>query len=149
MLLRLGRWLRAAGHDCADPAPGAGDRAVLAQALREDRLLATRDCKLTEFREAPGRVVLLRANGVNACAAELTSRLAIDWLRAPFSRCLVCNRPLQAADPALWPFAGRLDLAAVAPLTHCGHCDRLYWQGGHARRMRAVLERWARGEFGC
>lgn len=40
MLTRLGRWLRAAGYDCAFPADGASDREVLAQAVAEDRLLA-------------------------------------------------------------------------------------------------------------
>jgi uncharacterized protein with PIN domain len=148
MVIRLGRWLRAAGHDTAIQERPAGDRALLDRALRENRLLITRDRKLTEFREAPGTVLLLTGNRPAAWAAELGAALAIDWLHRPFSRCLLCNAVLEAAPEAA---ADRLPERArgLAPkATWCPACHKLYWPGGHVRRMTARLEAWARGEYG-
>jgi uncharacterized protein with PIN domain len=148
MLIRLARWLRAAGYDTATAEDGRVDRALMEAAVREDRLLLTCDHKLAEFRAAPGRVVILPAAGVAGAARALTLRCGIDWLHRPFSRCLVCNVPVEAAAVAeAWP-ADRVWREAFHPLTRCPDCGRLYWQGGHVARMRTRLDRWHRGDFG-
>jgi uncharacterized protein with PIN domain len=147
MLIRLGRWLRAAGYDTQIAAAGVPDRDLVARAVREGRLLITRDRQLAQFREAPRYVVVLAANGTGACARELTSRLDIDWLKEPFTRCVLCNDPLLHSPidrRAQVPPASRATAAAVL---HCARCDKLYWPGGHVRRMRRRLERWQEGEF--
>lgn len=140
MLARLGRWLRAAGHDTLIPRPGASDAELMATARGERRLLITRDRKLTEFRDADQWVVWLRANTTEECARELGRRIRLDWLRAPFTRCLVCNTPLTQgadADIAAVPEHSRRVVNAV---WRCPGCQRLYWHGGHVRRMRRRLE---------
>lgn len=86
MLKRLGRWLRAAGYDTVIEGDGVSDRDLIQRAVREGRLLITRDRKLMEFREAPGVVILLRSNAVQDCIQELTGRLGIDWTFQPFTR---------------------------------------------------------------
>ncbi len=146
MLIRLGRWLRAAGYDAAFDAHETSDRALLDRAVRETRRLLTCDRKLAEFRAAPGRVIVLSGAGVSAAAEDLTHRLAIDWLYRPFSRCLLCNRPVETPDPSAdWP--GEVPENAPGPLTRCAPCGKLYWQGGHAERMRARLAAWKAGQF--
>jgi hypothetical protein len=142
MLHRLGRWLRAAGYDTLIAGNARSDRDVLADARRERRLLITRDRKLTEHRGAEGTVVLLTANSVDSCARELARRLPVDWLHAPFSRCLECNHPVceaSAVQARLAPTSVRERGQAVY---HCRHCGRLYWEGGHVKRMRHRLETW-------
>jgi uncharacterized protein with PIN domain len=147
MLLRLARWLRAAGYDTATAQDGRADRELMAQALREDRLILTCDRKLAEFRTAPGQVVVLPAGGVAAAARGATRQCGIDWLYRPFSRCLLCNVPVEPVSVAdAWP-ADRVWRADFHPLTRCPACGRLYWQGGHVARMRARLERWRGGDF--
>jgi len=145
MLIRLGRWLRAAGLDTAIAGPGRADGELLREALSERRLLVTRDRRLLEFRGAFGVVVLLRANGVAACAAELTARLGVDWLHRPFSRCLECNGPLAPAPgervAQVPPESGGADVY------HCAGCDRIFWAGSHVRRMQATLDAWASSDF--
>lgn len=147
MLIRFGRWLRAAGYDTAIAGGEASDRALLAQAIEEDRLILTRDRKLCEFRDAPGRVLLLRAGTVEACAAELTERRAIVWLYRPFSRCLDCNTPLLPASPELWDSVPETSRMAGGDLRCCLQCRKLYWPGGHVRRMHHRLERWQNSDF--
>ncbi|MGC2854964.1 Mut7-C RNAse domain-containing protein [Novispirillum sp. DQ9] len=148
MLRGLARWLRAAGHDATTARPGEADALVLAQAGAAGRALLTRDRGLMRHRAAAGLAVLLEGPTLDAQAAELRERLAVDWLHAPFSRCLVCNVPLRDAAPDLHD---RLPLSASplpGPLWECPSCGRLYWPGSHVRRMRHRLEGWARGVHG-
>ncbi len=141
MLVRLGRWLRAAGYDTLIQ-EGGSDRAMLYAAVRENRLLVTRDRKLQEFRGAAGRVLLLESNTLRGCVEELSLRLQLDWLYRPFTRCLVCNAPLVEADASARERLPCGSRAHVRKLSRCGGCGRLYWEGGHVRRMRARLAGW-------
>jgi uncharacterized protein len=146
MLAQLAHWLRAAGHD-ALLASRSSDRALLARAHADRRLLLTRDRQLCALREARGRAVLLRADRLPAQAAEVAQALAIDWLQDPFSRCLVCNVELRRASALARQRLEPGVHAAFDEINHCPQCDRLYWPGGHVRRMRARLERWRAGVF--
>ncbi len=142
MLLRLGRWLRAAGYDTAIAETGQSDRQLVEQAHMESRWLLTRDRKMTEFRQAQGCVLLLTGNDVPAQAAELGTQLPVDWLHAPFSRCLVCNAPLKLAAPARLAEVPPFSRENLDTLYECSGCHRLYWHGSHVRRMRAKLHCW-------
>lgn len=140
MLVKLGRWLRAAGFDTVIAKGGSSDRRLIEQALAEERWLLTRDRHMTEFRDATRCVVHLETEGFEAWAHELVERLGVDWLHAPFSRCMVCNvglipAPEEARDRLPWEGRG-----CNGPLRLCPDCNRLYWQGGHVQRMRAQLE---------
>ncbi len=141
MLKGLCRWLRAAGYDAEQASEGENDRNLLAQARTSGRVLVTRDRKLQEHRGAAGTLCLLTCNGVDACALELTEKLGIDWLHRPFSRCLICNIPLQPLPRD----AGDSVPADVCnqPLLCCPECKRIYWKGSHVRRMQEKLQGWA------
>lgn len=139
MLMRLGRWLRAAGYDTAIADNGERDRDILQRARREGRLLLTRDRKLCEHRGAADTVILLQSERLDEQARELRQRLNLDWLHDPFSRCLVCNTPLQTGAPSA---AGIPDDVDRDGLRHCPGCGRVYWDGSHVRRMRARLAAW-------
>jgi len=143
MLARLARWLRAAGYDTALAPAGWDDAQLLDQAHAEGRLAITCDRELARRRAGRGRVVVLSAATLADQVREVTERLDIDWLLAPFSRCLVDNapvRPATEAEIANLPWQG---LGVHAPITVCPACGRLFWNGGHIRRMRARLEQWA------
>ncbi len=142
MLARLGRWLRAAGYDTRIAEPGADDRALLETAAAEDRILLTCDGELGKRRDARGRVVVLEHDGLEEEARELRRRLGVDWLHAPFTRCVVDNTPLRV--PSRQEQAGLPPRvrALGGPYTACPACGRIYWTGNHHRRMRARLEDW-------
>ena len=142
MLKGLARWLRAAGYDTEIPADGESDRALLAHAKASGRLLITRDRKLLEHRGAQQSVCLLDCVDLDSCAQALSEKTAIDWLYKPLSRCLICNTPLVAFDvDATTPVP---DDVKDGPLLRCPSCERIYWEGGHAKRMLKKLQRWAR-----
>ena len=143
MLVKLARWLRAAGHDTVVADPGAPDAALLAVARDDDRLLLSRDRRPVEA--AGGRAIRLTDDDVESQARQLARSIGLDWSLAPFTRCMVDNAPLE--------LAGRPDLERVpAPsralpgtVRICPNCHRVYWPGSHLRRMAQRLERWRAG----
>jgi uncharacterized protein with PIN domain len=142
MLARLGRWLRAAGYDTAIAEGGIPDAALIARCVAEDRILLTRDHHLTVV--AGGRIAVLRLAETNvaAQARTLRAKLNVDWQYAPFTRCLVDNTSLAPAPPDMAAQVPPSSRAAGGPLQVCPECGRLYWPGGHVRRMLARLEQW-------
>src|SRR5918996_1833690 len=140
MLTGLGRWLRAAGYDTAIAASGASDDDLLAQAHAEGRVLLTCDRRLAA-QCAPGAAVLLRREGLDHAAAELRERLHIDWLRAPFSRCLRDNAPLMPANEETIAELPATAHQGDGPVMRCPQCNRVYWPGSHVRRMLTKLTR--------
>ena len=97
---------------------------------------------MAEFRRAKDCVVLLTGNDVPTQVEALGRHLPVDWLHAPFSRCLVCNGVLQAADPARLAEVPEFSRESLDALYACSECHRLYWHGSHVRRMRAKLHHW-------
>ena len=91
MLIRLGKWLRAAGYDTLIIEESIQDCEIYSLALQEKRFLITRDRHFLEMNDADGRVVWLESNEVEACAEELSKKLPINWLLIPISRCITCN----------------------------------------------------------
>lgn len=144
MLGRLCRLLRAAGHDAALAGGGTADRGLLTRARAEGRVLLTRDRELSRIAGADGFFVV--GETVEEQARALRAAFGVDWLLAPFTRCLMDNVPVRPAgmdDIAAMPDAAR---GLPGPFHRCPACGRLYWPGSHVRRMRALLERLARGE---
>lgn len=147
MLQRAGRWLRAAGYDVVIAEPGQPDRELLEQARKEGRLLLTRDRGLLGYREADDYVLLLEANQLEDVLAELSDRLHIDWQRAPFTRCLECNTPLEPAPESVKLRVPPESLREDETLLYCPRCDKAYWNGTHVKRMRRHLQHFAQGKW--
>jgi uncharacterized protein len=141
MLRRLGSWLRAAGYDTEIAGNGMPDREVLRLCAEEARTLVTRDRSLAGRARWSGRVLLLTSDAIPEQAAVLRAA-GIDWLHAPFTRCLIDNTPLAPAsetDAERIPSSSR---ALPGPLRTCPACRRVYWPGSHLRRMERVLRGW-------
>ena len=148
MLQDLARWLRAAGYD-TEVTRGEADRKVIARCLAENRVLITKDRHLASVAPEGVHVVLARGEEVDALARSVERDLSLDWQLAPFTRCLIDNTPLAPAGPvqaASVPPDSRL---AGGPVRACPACGRVYWPGGHVRRMQARLLRWQAGLQGA
>jgi uncharacterized protein with PIN domain len=142
MLHGLARWLRAAGYDTEVAAAGLADAALLAHCRAEGRTLLTRDRALAQAARGRIAALFLAYDRREAQARQLKAALAIDWLGAPFTRCLVDNAALEAADAADWARVPPAARVAGGALRRCPACARLYWPGGHVRRMAAQLAAW-------
>lgn len=147
MLQGLGRWLRAAGYDALIAESGTPDRQLVEQAQHSHRLLITRDRKLLEIKNADKNTILLNANSVPDCLQELTEKLRIDWNHAPFSRCMLCNTPLQKSNKEQRQKAPEDIQNNHTVMLYCPQCDKVYWNGGHVNRMRRKLDAFANGRW--
>jgi uncharacterized protein with PIN domain len=149
MLGRLARWLRVLGYDASYDA-GLADPVLVERANAEGRVLLTRDRPL--LRELhPDRFVEIRVDEPLQQLKAVADALSLQAPAELFTRCLLCNTPLEVVPPAealpLLPPDVR-DLPG--PVRRCPTCGRLYWDGSHVRRMRNALERalpgWGGGE---
>ena len=142
MLARLGRWLRAAGYDTAIAEGALGDAEIIAGCAAEGRTLLTRDRHLAAVAESRVPVMRLAETDLGGQARALRAAFGIDWMQAPFSRCLVDNTPLIPASSEMAEQVPPESRGAGGPLRLCSECGRLYWPGGHVRRMLARLAEW-------
>lgn len=138
MLERLAAWLRIMGFDTAlDRA--LSDQDLVRRAVREQRIILTRDRKLTEEWRVSGLHFVVSTAPL-AQLHEVTRLFDLAAHARPFTRCSRCNTDL---EPAV-----RGEVAAdVPPRAYASHssffrcptCRRVYWPGAHAERMRRTL----------
>lgn len=143
MLASLARWLRAAGYDADLAAPGAPDRALVERAQNEGRLLLTRDRDILQIKHAEQHVLVLHGDDMDGWAQQLSKHLEVNWLKAPMTRCLVCNVELMPATPEALARMPEDSRALPGPFKSCPQCQRDYWPGSHVKRMMARLESFA------
>lgn len=141
MLKGIGRWLRAAGYDVAIVDDRADDDELLARAAAERRLLLTCDRRLAGRAGRDVAVVVLGTESFEGAARELREQLGIDWLHAPFTRCLRDNASLMPANERAIAGLPATAREGAGPIMCCPACGRVYWPGSHVRRMRAKLTR--------
>lgn len=142
MLKRLGQWLRIAGYDVLMLPDGTDDLTLVQRALSEGRTLLTRDRSIVDQCRGGANVLVLDCNDLEDCVAALGHQLPIDWLYAPFTRCMGCNTPLVPAseDQASRVPEGARDSATK--VLFCPSCEQLFWDGSHVARMRKQLQAW-------
>ncbi|MGC2457716.1 MAG: Mut7-C RNAse domain-containing protein [Gallionellaceae bacterium] len=142
MLGRLCRYLRAAGYDALLAQNGASDAELLRQCHDQGRHFLTQDQLVREHKAARGMALILPHGNLDQLAALLGEHFQLDWLSHAFTRCLMDNTPLVAADKAA---SARVPLDALQPdepLRTCPACGRVYWRGSHYKRMVAKLVAW-------
>jgi uncharacterized protein with PIN domain len=142
MLGRLCRYLRAAGYDALFANGGRSDGELLLQCREEGRYFLTQDQLVQEHKAARGVALLLPQGDLDRLAGALGAHFGLDWLSHSFTRCLVDNTLLVAADSAALARAPADALRPDKPLCHCPACGRVYWRGSHYKRMHARLAAW-------
>lgn len=126
MLMRLGRWLRLLGQDVANP-DAEDDRKLLQKAIREDRVLITRDRKLAgACRSLGAGCILIESSSLPDQLLEMEKHgIALDLNP---SRCTICNCQLAEIETE----EGRRWI--------CEGCGKIYWQGSHWTKMQTMIE---------
>lgn len=135
----LARLLRMAGFDTLYR-NDLRDREIADIALREHRIVLTRDRDLLMLRDIT-HGCYVHALKPDQQFVEIMARLALSNSINPFSRCLECNTPLQAiAKSQVLPRLPPIVQTSHKHFTHCSRCDRVYWEGSHWQRMRHLLD---------
>jgi uncharacterized protein with PIN domain len=143
MLGLLARWLRLLGFDCAY-APEITDEEIVRLALSDRRTLLTRDRSLPEEWWIAD-VYLVREEEVEKQLAEVILHFDLSSRIRVLTRCSECNRELGRVTRAQ---ASRRVPPRVLELhdvfSECPDCGRVYWEGSHAERIRARVDRLVR-----
>jgi uncharacterized protein with PIN domain len=138
---RLAKWLRIMGYDTLFPEE-TSDNELVRIALRENRVLVTRDAGFAQRRAArlgQMKVVQIKADDLRHQLQQLVRDLDLN-LDNGFSRCVLCNHLLDPADKE--DIAHRLPpyvLQTQSQFMQCPHCQRLYWRGTHWSNMMDEL----------
>ena len=140
MCSELGRWLRTAGHDTIIANGSFDDREIFQIAVREHRILITRDKHFKEMDPEGKTIVYLQDESLDEWARQLKEREGSDWLYRPFSRCLKCNCLLEKTEPS--SEVPPLIREKVSDFWFCANCRQMFWQGSHTERMLERLKEW-------
>ena len=138
---KLTKWLRTLGYDTLffDPIE---DGELVARALKEGRVVLSRDTHLSRFKFKLGEN-LLRIESDKPL--EQLKKVVDHFKLKPdkeliFSRCSVCNEPLEKVEKEkikdrLYPFVYETQENFV----HCPKCDRIYWSATHVENITKKL----------
>ena len=135
---RLARLLRLAGFDCLYDNHW-DDHTLSRLSRQEGRILLTRDRGLL-MRAEVTHGYCVRSPHPPEQLAEVLARFDLSGRLSPFSRCLVCNQPLEAvprrrARERVPPLVAR----RYRRFRACPQCGRVYWRGSHWEHMRRYL----------
>jgi uncharacterized protein with PIN domain len=150
MVGKLARWLRIIGLDVA--AGGrVDDNDLVRRALEEDRILLTRHGRLLDQITAkdlkPRRgelkwIVLKSPQYLEQIEQVLQETGAqIDDQRL-FTRCLVCNSPLEpAAKEEVAGEVPEFTYSVQDTYVRCRNCNKVFWRGTHTERILGKLRK--------
>lgn len=136
MLGTLAKWLRILGYDTLFE-PDLDDHQLVRVARAEARVLLTRDRELARRRGV--RTLLVTSENLDEQVRQVVAELGLEPDRS-FSRCPVCNEPLEALDRE----SARARVPAHVFRTQeafktCPGCRRVYWRGTHWQQMDDYL----------
>lgn len=142
MLGKLAKWLRMLGYD-TEFIPDAADDELVRVAVREDRILLTRDTRLCERRMVRRRCVFVDWGTTAAQVRQVVAALGLEVSEERlFTRCAVCNGEITPIPKA--EVEGRVPPYVYQnqdEFGYCSRCDRLYWRGTHVQHVLEALSR--------
>ena len=139
MVARLGRWLRILGYDVATFYRKAHQaensrKEIIQRAIREDRIILTRDAHLLKHKELPPHCFILNdrlKDQLNQVLNELHLQPQIR-----LTRCLDCNLslesiPKEAVQTRIPPYVFKTQ----TEFCECPKCNKIFWEGTHVERI--------------
>ncbi|MDO8530586.1 MAG: Mut7-C RNAse domain-containing protein [Dehalococcoidia bacterium] len=141
---RLARRLRVLGYD-ALLARDVDDNALVRLALREGRVLLTRDTHILKRRVVTLgllRALLIQHDVVADQLRQVVDALSLEGTAHAFSRCIECNEPLAQRRPdEVRDMVPPYVYGTQRTYSQCPTCRRVYWRGTHWENMRKEMER--------
>ena len=145
---KLAKWLRAMGYDVLFPID-VEDNELVRIALREDRVIITRDRGIVERRlVTTGKLeaVLVRHDDLKGQLRQVVRALGLSGGRE-FSRCIRCNEvllsiPRELAEERVPHYV----YETQKEFMECPICRKVYWRGTHWANMQRELTQLQDGE---
>jgi uncharacterized protein with PIN domain len=140
MLGKLAKWLRLLGYDTVF-SPDLGDVDIARRALREGRIVLTRDRGLAA-RKAVKRCLLIESHDYLQQLKQVIKEFGLKpSTERVFSYCLVCNRPVaEIAKEDVRELVPPYVLQTNVFFAQCPECHRVYWPGTHLKNTLEKLK---------
>ena len=135
---KLSKNLRLLGFDCVYDR-NVTDSEVIKTALREHRIILTRDRRLL-YNKIITHGCFIHSDNPTRQTKQVINRFQLENSIKPFHRCLLCNGAIKKASES--------SVASVLlPKTRyyyneffrCQHCGKVYWKGPHYEKMLSKL----------
>ena len=135
---KLAKYLRMLGFDTLYR-NDFGDKEIIELAVREKRIILTRDKLLLQSRRVT-HGYYIRATDKHEQLREVVKKFDLYSQFRSFTRCMTCNADLVPKSrkeiPELVP-PGILEL--YEEFYFCPACRKVYWQGSHFKRMESFI----------
>jgi len=137
---KLSKWLRILGYDTLF-SQSIEDTELVSRALKEDRLILSRDQQLKRFQSAEKNLFLLSFNQPMEQLKEVLKKFNLKPdEKNHFTRCIVCNTvlvpvPKKDVENKVPPFVFKTQESFV----YCSKCDKLYWAGTHVKNLKKKI----------
>ncbi len=142
MLGKLAKWLRMLGYDTLYFADSDDDE-LIRIAIREDRILLTRDVLLCRRRAVRARCFFVDWGSTGEQVRQVMKHFNLKLSRENlFTRCTICNGeivPISKSDVAdrVPPYVYKTQ----NEFGYCERCDKIYWRGTHIEHVLEALQR--------
>lgn len=143
---KLVKWLRMLGYD-TEFFTGDDDWQMVVSALREDRIILTRDTgimKLGVVDSGKVKAVLIINDNPGEQIRQVNESLDLDFNTRLFTRCMECNtllvkRTMDEVQNRVPPYVFKTQEEYM----ECPACNRIYWKGTHWQAMIEKLQKLA------
>lgn len=140
MLGRLAKWMRAIGCDVAYSRK-IEDGELVNRAVREGRLILTRDTLLIRRRKAKGNFFFVEGDSYKDQLKQVTEQFSIDPYQDLLTRCIECNIPLEEVDKEqIMDAVPAYVYTTQDSFRRCPGCRKIYWPATHRDGMVRTLE---------
>lgn len=140
MLGRLAKWMRTMGCDVSYYRK-IGDGELVDTALREGRLILTRDTLLIKRRKAKGNYFLVEGNSYKEQLRQVIRHFGIDPYKDLLTRCVECNIPLvDIKKETVKDGVPEYVFETQERFRSCPKCGRIYWSATHKDDILKTLE---------
>jgi uncharacterized protein len=140
---KLAKWLRMLGFDTSF-FTGKQDAEIISQALKDNRILLTRDTHLMEWgvvRDGRVQALLVKSDDPDAQVLQVICELDIKEFPKPFSLCIVCNFPMvEVTKSEIQGIVPPYVLQTQDEFTTCPICHRVFWRGTHWTAMMKRID---------
>ena len=141
---KLAKWLRMLGYDAVF-FEGEDDAYMIDRALKENRVILTRDTRLMKrgvITSGRLKAIMIGSDKPEPQIQQVIEALHLDFQSHPFTVCLECNHPLEERsreeiEDRVPPYVFRTQPQYM----ECPSCHRIYWRGTHWQAMLRKLER--------
>ncbi len=138
--------MRALGLDVVEDS-ALSPSEIIDKALNEGRIILSSSRQLLKQKRVV-HGIFIREGNRELQIQRIVDSLSLKEICRPFSRCLLCNTPLErVAKEKAWERIPPGSRSRCDEFAGCPSCDKLYWRGTHYQKIKAKVDRILSAEF--